>query len=127
MELRKTGLVLLALLLATMALVPMVSANGTVSSNSYGSDIGSSIKYYGVGSHSATPAPSYMNVKVIIDDSVYGTSPEQTHTVPCYNTNTCTTPNYYYSPSTPGYYYVITTVDADGHGTVSNTQSVYFS
>ena len=125
MELRKTGIILLALLLAAMAMVPMVSANA-VEATSYGQASGSYIVYHGTGTHTGNPGVSNWEVKTKIFNNPSLTNPLQSNTWTCSGpTNTCPSPNYYYYPSVHQTYYVVTTVTGDGHATAGNT--VYVS
>jgi len=150
MEFRKNGIVLLVLLLATVAIVPMVAAapssdgssiadwskpvvetkqttglmgtRGMLDAYAYGQKSGSQIVYAGKGFHNGGSVTS-MTVQATLYDPNNNQLASRSAT--CGAGNTCFAGYYYYSPSVPGTYHVTATVNAPGHSQTS--ASTYFT
>ena len=123
MELRKTGIILLALLLAAMAMVPMASA-GTITAVASGVNQGSWISYKGIGFDSVTDNNWHVWAEVYDPNGAFMCSADNS----CSSSTSCNTgwSNCYPYPSVHGYYTIKAYATADGHGVASNSVNVYW-
>lgn len=151
MKLRNISVVLLALLLAAMAMVPMAAAAdesdgtnagiwsqisaaerltaskataGSLYAYSYGKKSGSSIVFAGKGYVSGGSAVSSMQVTAVL----YNPSGSAVSSImnTCSNVNTCYAGDRTYYPGASGTYNVVTTVTATGYGSASATTGVTY-
>lgn len=128
MDFRKTGLVLLALLLAAMVFVPLVSATPDIYPQSFARTDGSDHYFGGRGDYNQGGNLYNWVVKVELKNPS-GTV-VQTEWQSCASGNDCSTSYRYANIAghSPGTYSVLTTVTADGiSGYRTSLYSMYFS
>ena len=116
MKLRRISIVLLALLLAAMAMVPMVAANA-ITVTAHGTNGGNYIAYGGSASHGNQIAYNFQVNEYLYNPS--GTLVASPSAATCASGYSCTAGDYYYYPTVHGTYRVLTIGTADGHGTAS--------
>ena len=127
MEMRKTGLVLLALLLAAIAMIPIVAAHpDDIYPQTFArSDDSTHHLFGGRGDYNHGGNLYNWVVKVELKDSSYNVL--QTEWESCSSGNDCSTSyRTVNSPVPTGTYYVVTTVWADGVNARSTSGSYYF-